>query len=267
MRLTTRIYMPLIGFLAICCCSQLSLAQEPQPDPKIFLIGNSLTWDTLPGLLKGDVQWHVDCGKNLKTIYDHPNNPCVKTSTLWPAAFAAKQYDILCVQPHFGTSLDQDVDVISNWLKLQPQARLVIHTGWNRSADFEAAYHARTEGLEMVHALKYFENLTAKLSEKNPRLSIRSTQAIRVLDEIWHDIEHSRAPFTSFEQLYRDNIHMTTQIGRYLMHNLMRIAVDQPLSSQGFELEEPIKSYLDSKLTAVASEYGQAPGPSTKPER
>jgi hypothetical protein len=41
-------------------------APEPSYSKKIFLIGNSLTWDTLPGLLDGDVQWHVDCGKNLK---------------------------------------------------------------------------------------------------------------------------------------------------------------------------------------------------------
>ncbi|MEZ6077533.1 MAG: hypothetical protein R3C56_18245 [Pirellulaceae bacterium] len=31
-----------------------------RPPVKIYLIDNSLAWDALPGLLDGDVQWHVD---------------------------------------------------------------------------------------------------------------------------------------------------------------------------------------------------------------
>lgn len=226
-------------------------AADGQTPSKIFLIGNSLTWDTLPGLLKGDVQWHVDCGKNLKFIFENPQNPCVKTSTLWPDALANKQYDVLCVQPHFGTSLDDDVHVISKWLDYQPQAKLVIHTGWNRSADFERDYHAATDGKQMIHAPKYFEQLTSSVREKHPQRSIRTTAAIQTLDQIWHDIHNSQAPFKSFEELYRDNIHMTTQAGRYLMHNLMRIALEQPCSSQGFQLEPAVQDYLDSKLKTV----------------
>ncbi len=244
--------------VALTCCAWPLRAQDnptadaPSPQ-KIFLIGNSLTWDTLPGLLTGDVQWHVDCGKNLKFIYENPQSPCVKTSTLWPTAFAAKQYDVLCIQPHFGTSLDDDIQAISKWLELQPKASLVIHTGWNRSADFEKDYHAATDAKQMIHAPKYFEVLVTTLSEKYPNRSIRTTSAIQTLDLIWHDIKNARAPFKSFEELYRDNIHMTTQVGRYLMHNLMRMALDQPRSGQGFQLEQSVKDYLDGKLAAVAA--------------
>ncbi len=238
--------------------NQISLGQvtstttEPSSSPsKIFLIGNSLTWDTLPGLLDGDVQWHVDCGKNLKYIHDNPTAPCVKTSTLWPEALKSKQYDLLSVQPHFGTSLDEDVAVISAWLKLQPSAVLVIHTGWNRAAEFDAAYHAAVDTRQMTHSPAYFQALTSKLVELHPDRTIRSTSAIDVLDEMYQEIQQGQAPFKNFAELYRDEIHMTTQVGRYLMHNLMRIALNQPLSDQGFQIDAPQKEYITQKLKAV----------------
>ena len=42
--------------------------------PSYYLIGNSLTWDTVPSKLDGDVQWHVDCGKSLPFIYENPGS-------------------------------------------------------------------------------------------------------------------------------------------------------------------------------------------------
>jgi hypothetical protein len=95
----------------------------------IFLIGNSLTWDTVPPKLDGDVQWHVDCGKSLPFMYENPQKPCVKSSTLWPEALAEKQYDIVSVQVHYGSTLDEDAAVIGAWLALQPKAVFVLHTG------------------------------------------------------------------------------------------------------------------------------------------
>lgn len=257
---------PLIGGLVVCLLTLVPLSNvrgqvplESTGDSKIFLIGNSLTWDTLPGLLEGDVQWHVDCGKSLKFIHDHPGNPCVKTSVNWSEALTSKKYDFLCVQPHFGTTLAEDVAVISHWLELQPQATLVLHTGWNRAADFESHYHrtaassgaSSSEALRsqvMIHSPRYFAALQAELAAKYPQRDIRTTAAIQVLDDIWHDIEKSNAPFKSFAELYRDEIHMTTQVGRYLMHNLMRSALGQSRSQQGFQIDPVHQHYLDHKL-------------------
>ncbi|MCA9133353.1 MAG: hypothetical protein KDA45_09370 [Planctomycetales bacterium] len=263
MMLTHRPALPLLSIVAFVftlaganLCAAQEAAQEGAPesslDKKIYLIGNSLTWDCLPGLLAGDVQWHVDCGKHLQFIYDQPAEPCVKTSVIWPEALKAKQYDLLCVQPHVGTTLDEDVAVISQWLDLQPTAILILHTGWSRAADFETQYHAGVAEQRMAHTPEYFELLSNRLAEKYPDRQIRSTHAIDVLDEIWHDIENSHAPFQSFTELYRDNIHMKPQVGRYLMHNLMRIALGQPRSEQGFQIDAKQKEYLDQKLTALA---------------
>lgn len=236
----------------------------PTLTPKIFLIGNSLTWDTLPGLLDGDVQWHVDCGKNLKFIHDNPAAPCVKTSTLWPEALSSKQYDLLCVQPHFGTSLDEDVAAISAWLKLQPTAALVIHTGWNRAAEFNATYHHKSTNTgQMIHSPSYFQSLTKRLLELHPHRNIRTTSAIDVLNQVYEEIQQGQAPFKNFTELFRDEIHMNTQVGRYLMHNLMRIALNQPLSDQGFQIDAPQKKYITQKLSAM--QQGSQLKPAAKP--
>ncbi|MBM83350.1 MAG: hypothetical protein CMJ78_22540 [Planctomycetaceae bacterium] len=74
-----------------------------------YLIGNSLTWDTSPSRLSGDVQWHVDCGKSLPYIFKNPEEPCVRISTVWPKALKEKQYDFLSIQPHYGSTIEQDV--------------------------------------------------------------------------------------------------------------------------------------------------------------
>ena len=68
----------LILILVLAKCVAL-MAEEPKTS-SCYLIGNSLTWDTVPPLLSGDVQWHVDCGVNLPFIYAHPDKPCVKES-------------------------------------------------------------------------------------------------------------------------------------------------------------------------------------------
>ena len=50
-----------IIFAAVFSCSGLH-ADELN---SVFLIGNSLTWDTVPSQLGPEVKWHVDCGKSL----------------------------------------------------------------------------------------------------------------------------------------------------------------------------------------------------------
>ncbi len=240
------------------CCGLASLgnptllAQPPGvPQKSAYLIGNSLTWDTLPGLLDGEVLWHVDCGKNLQYISQNPSKPCVKTSVPWPEALKNNQFAAICVQPHWGTSLDEDAKIISEWVKAQPGALLVIHTGWSRHKDFVKHYGADCKDQQMTHSPTYFEMLQTRLQDDFPTLEIRSTHAIDVLHDVCQDIEHGDAPLKSLDELYRDDIHVTTGAGRYLMHNLMRLALKQDLSDQGFQVEEPVQIYLHSKLVAL----------------
>ncbi len=70
---TRRIALMLVA--AACLPSSLDTvqasdnSQTEQKTTRYYLIGNSLTWDTIPGYLDGDVQWHVACGKSLPYIF------------------------------------------------------------------------------------------------------------------------------------------------------------------------------------------------------
>ena len=215
----------------------------------VFLIGNSLTWDTVPSKLDGDVQWHVDCGKSLPYIFENPKEPCVKTSTLWPEALTKKQYDIISFQPHYGSTMQQDVDVISRWLEMQPKAEVVIHTGWARQHQRTDEYASTDTSGVMTHSPAYITALIETLQDRYPDRVFRQTHAIDLIHQVASDVDSGSAPFDDVAELHRDTIHMHRLPGRYLMHNAMRHAVGQPASADGYdELERGQKRYLDSVL-------------------
>jgi hypothetical protein len=224
-----------------------------------YLIGNSLTQDTVPSGLDGDVRWHVDCGKSLPFIYENPGKPCVKNSTIWPEALRENSYDLISVQVHYGSTVEQDVAVLSEFVRMQPKAVFVIHSGWARSKTRAEEYAAKTAGGTMRHSPAYLDAVIAKLRELHPDRVFRQTRAQDLLARIAADIGSKKAPFSQIEDLYRDGIHLNVITGRYLMHNAMRHAFGQPRSVAGFEgIPSPVKNYLDGILDTLG-ESEQAP--------
>jgi 6-phosphogluconolactonase len=235
--------------LLLFSSSVLASAADADQGKSVYLIGNSLTWDTVPANLDGDVQWHVDCGKPLPYIFANPEKPCVKSSTLWPQALKDKQYDVIAVQSHYGATLTEDATVISEWMSMQPKAEFVIHTGWPRSVSQAEEWASQEKAGKMTHSLAYIDALVELLKQQNPGRVVSRTKAMDALQWVVEDIKAGKAPFDELAFLYRDAIHMNTQTGRYMMHNLMRHAVGQKASLAGFEKIEPeIKDYLDGLL-------------------
>ena len=248
-----RIILTLILAVAAFAMTQPTTAEETASETgkakSVYLIGNSLTWDTVPSRLDGDVQWHVDCGKSLPFMFANPEMPCVKTSTLWPQALREKQYDIVSFQTHYGATLKEDVETISKWIQLQPMAVFVIHTGWAHHEKRAAEYASTAISGKMQHSPAYVGALLSELKKAYPDREFRQTRAIDLLDHIATDIKAGRAPLTDVVDLHRDKIHMKLDSGRYLMHNAMRGALGQPRSNRGFEKLDPkLKTYLDSVL-------------------
>ncbi|MCA9017673.1 MAG: hypothetical protein KDA77_20280 [Planctomycetaceae bacterium] len=243
---------PLVCVALFCVLSHVTLLQAEEKAKSYYLIGNSLTWDTVPSLLDGDVQWHVDCGKSLPYIYAHPEMPCVKNSTLWPTALKEKQYDLISVQPHYGSTLAEDIDTISRWVKLQPKATFIIHTGWARSATRADEYANQDVSGKLQHSPAYINALIVELKKRFPERQFKQTYAINLLAQVDADIKLNKAPFDQITDLYRDAIHMKTDSGRYLMHNAMRHAMGQPRSEKGYEKVDPkVKAYLNQVLDTL----------------
>jgi hypothetical protein len=235
----------------------IGIAAEPETPTKFFLIGNSLTWDTVPPNLDGDTQWHVDCGKPLPYIFANPDEPCVKTSTLWPKALAEKQYDVIALQVHYGSTLGEDAATISEIITKQPDAVIVIHTGWARHAERAEEWEIKSGAVDapMQHHIAYFDALLATLREAHPDRSFSRTRAMDMLQQVVEDVKTGKEPIASVDELYRDKVHMNVATGRYLMHNAMRHALGQPRSANGFaKLEPEMKKYLDSVLDRVLGE-------------
>ena len=247
-------------FARLVLCGVVFLAttggalRAEQPAPRYYLIGNSLTWDTVPERLDGSVQWHVDCGVSLPHIFAKPENPCVKSSTLWPKALKENRYDVVAVQSHYGATLAQDVETISNWMKLQPKAVFVVHSGWAFHAQRANEFASLATPDQMAHSPTYLRALVAELRRLHPGREIRQTLAQNLLAQIADDIDAGRAPIKSVAELYRDPIHMTHDHGKYLMHNAMRRALGQPPSATGFEKLKPeMKQYLDGVLALLTT--------------
>lgn len=242
----------LCGALLVGMSSGPVLAQ--QSAPRCYLIGNSLTWDTVPERLDGNAQWHVDCGVSLPQIFAKPESPCVKSSTLWPKALKDTQYDVVSVQPHYGSTLAQDVETVSSWMKMQPKAVFVIHSGWAFHTQRANEFASLATPDQMTHSPIYIRALIAELRRLHPGREIRQTLAQNLLAQVADDIDAGRAPFKSVMELYRDDIHMTHDHGKYLMHNAMRRALGQPPSAAGFEKLNPeVKQYLDGVLALLTT--------------
>tara|TARA_R110002096_G_scaffold396387_1_gene592248 strand:- start:100 stop:846 length:747 start_codon:yes stop_codon:yes gene_type:complete len=241
-----------IVFLVVISFLASVFAAEEKQELSYYLIGNSLTWDTVPSKLDGDTQWHVDCGKSLPFIFENPAAPCVATSTLWPAALKEKQYDYLALQVHYGSQLAEDAAVIGSLIEMQPGAIVVIHTGWARSSSREEEYNRVDADGEMQHSAAYFDALLKLLKKVYPTREFRLSRAQDLLNRIAEDVKSGTAPLESVEALHRDKIHMDIVTGRYLMHNAMRHALDQPRSKVGFDkISGEVKIYLDSVLDEV----------------
>ncbi|WP_417851588.1 hypothetical protein [Thalassoglobus sp.] len=246
-------------FTAFCFHALLSSeisAAENNPDgasknssTKIYLIGNSLTWDTVPSKLEGDVQWHVDCGKSLKYIFENPQEPCVKTSTLWPTALKKTKFDLISFQPHYGTTVQEDLETISKWIELQPQATIIIHTGWAKSASLLEEHQDDSPDGKLTHSPAYFNELLAQLRKAFPDTEFRTTHCMRMLIELESLIEAGDAPYDAVTDIYRDAIHMKNETGRYLMHNAMRETFGQERTTQGFpKISDEQRATLDQLL-------------------
>jgi hypothetical protein len=94
--------------------------------------------------------------------------------------------------------------------------------------------------------------LITELKKRYPERQFKQTYAINLLEQVDVDIKNKQAPLDQISDLYRDAIHMKTDSGRYLMHNAMRHAMEQPRSEKGYEKVDPkMKAYLNQVLDTL----------------
>ena len=155
----------------------------------IFLIGNSLTQDTIPHDYA--TAWHIAPSQGLLSIYNNPSANFLAGSTQWDTAFAATQYDLISVQPY--PSLDEpdamtaSVTVISDWVTLQPNAKFIIHTGWAGYQSHDAFYQSTRITGTLAWNRSFYEELISRLRTANPGTEFGINPCINVNESINQD--------------------------------------------------------------------------------
>ncbi len=226
----------------------------------LYLVGNSLTADALIHGFDGPTQigtteWYIDCGRNLQYIRDNESAAtCVGSSRLWSDALANASYDFISFQPYTGTTLSQDVANIHSWMGQQPDASVIIHTGWAPLSRFSATQNGGFDGTNMTPSPEYFAALISSLQALNPGRSILSSRVNDAMESIRLDIANGDGPYSNFAQLYRDDLHLSLA-GQYLAHHSIREIIGQAPAPDDRQLFRALtteeKSYLLSKVAAV----------------
>lgn len=225
-----------------------------------YAIGNSLTQDLRPQETV-DADWHLFCGQNLQYIFDNPYDHCVGNSTAWPQALVNNSYAYISVQPYWGTNLQQDHDIISAWMEMQPAAVFVVHSGWAGFENFADVYQADNGDDLMRPSAAYISDLVAALKETYPSRPILKTRCHDLLFRIWRDAEEGSAPI-KFQDMFADSVHMShtgpAGAGRDFMHNALRYRWRQPLFANMInqEIDQVVYDYV--KLTI--SDFLVVPG-------
>ena len=227
----------------------------------LFSIGNSLTFDALRNF-DGSYDHTINCNQNLDRIFNNPDQTCLPQLTgarPWDEAFENENYDFVTVQPFAGTSLSQDVAAISEWMRLQPDATFIIHTGWTTPGSRESQYSAPLDPELLSYGPAYFDALIEELESAFPDRRIASTNVIGTLDDIASDIAAGIGPISSIGSLYRDSIHFNTT-GQYIATQSFNLLTGTPLDESRFtSIDSETRAYLDTKVTANIA----VPEPST----
>lgn len=226
------------------------IAPQQEEASGVFLIGNSLTYGTLPGELDGEVDYHIQPNENLHQILTDPWIGA-DDATLWTEALTGNQYSVIVVQIYKGTTLGQDFEAIKTFADLQPDADIVVFTGWPKHSVWEAVYPAGPVN-EIGQSKTYIGALLGALQEEYPGRDVKSSGHLRVLNSIREDEGLTDSALGEFENLFRDETHLSYEAGRYLSHNLMRAALGQRSNQDLILLDSDVQAYLD---LFIASEF------------
>jgi hypothetical protein len=230
----------------------------------VYALGSSFTWDAIPDGLDQAPEWHIECGKSLVYIFEHPWEPCGPTSSLWPPAFWNQSFDAISFQPvnHAGSRLWDDLLSIHTWLGVQTTAAIVIHQSWPPPGNWEGVFHGELDPDVTNRSLAYGYTLLRWLQVIFPERSVALTRSNEMLDRIYHDCLAGRCPLPNgFDDLFRDGSgHMSRGPGSYLQHNALRAAFGQPTGVEPprltIELSPEVRAYLDDVVVQYAPEPG-----------
>ena len=203
-----------------------------------YHIGNSLTWDMQPlGLVELASQmnyehqtgYHIQCGQPLKYIWNNPTSTCVppiEDFGYFGAALSSHSWDIVAIQPFQGDStLQDDETIILDMIELSQEnpenrnTRFYIYAAWPTRGDYQTKWTIDVpddNSTSTVLASEYFEHLIERV-RVGTTAQVFMIPVGEVLYELDKKLQAGEVPgYTSIEQMYRDDYHLTLDIGRFI---------------------------------------------------
>lgn len=233
------------NFLLILIFSpvSVSLAQvNNNQDTTYFLysIGNSHTWDFRPSAdfleiakamhIKISNGWHINCGQNLETIWQHPGQTCVELTGYgnYVNAIENYQWDGITIQTFIGGTGRAEKAATDAFLRyildsLQRDCKVFLYCTWPKNTTEQLADFNYTEAWQSdfreddtlsVLSAKYFKYLQSSPGKYDTDVQVIPVG--RVLYQFDQVAKSGGFPgFTGAGELYRDAWHLNN-VGRYI---------------------------------------------------
>lgn len=226
-----------LSILASIVCA---LALQVSAQTKVgYHIGNSLTWDSQPQMVKRliaeqnetlSVGYHINCNRSLDQIVGDPDQTCINTVPefgTFQNALTQIDLDYITVQPYWTTTstlvTDQTVmeyfDSLLSTQTVNDDTVLFIYQAWgpkwfmNNGDWFEPVDQEET--VQTTAANEYFEILYENVDNAldRPVYLIPVAQVIiKLRDQAWN----GEIPgLLSISPFYRDDIHMSEDLGQF----------------------------------------------------
>lgn len=261
-----------------------SLAQSNANSAKdlfLYSIGNSHTWDFRPSTdfleigkaLNIEIKngWHINCGQNLKTIWNNPGQTCVALSGYgaYQEAIQNHKWDALSIQTFMGGTGKGEKDAVFSFLayignSINKDCNVYIYCTWPKNTaeqlgDFDYTEEWLSDFYEndtlKILSGKYFTYLENSI-EKNAD-NVKFIPLGKVLYRFDQKAKSGGIPgFTGSGELYRDAWHMNN-VGRYIagLTVFSQIFGIDPVGIPGFESYDISDKWpSDRELTPLQKE-------------
>ncbi len=217
----------------------LGLAAAAQGAPRVYRIGNSLTWDSQPKAIEALATqrglehveaYHINCGKSLQRIWTHPEEVCVPVVEpfgTFGKALPDHDWDAVTFQPHpgAGSTLATDaariVDFIDKTRSGNRNGKTVfyIYAPWPGQGLglFHEVWTRDTPDADdtpTIQTRAYFDHLIRRVRAKTDA-DVRMIPAGHVLCELDRRMRAGQVGgYNSAADLYRDVVHLN-HVGRF----------------------------------------------------
>lgn len=204
----------------------------------VYHVGNSLTWDSQPLDIQDfaesvgethNVGYHIRCSWSLTRMLTDPTNTCVTPTSYgtFGPALSQNTWDAVTLQPYTnsGTTLKSEADSILSMINTaqsnsaNANTKFYIYTGWSTQSTLLNSWTTQTadeDDSPFYRRRATYEHLYNRVNAATDA-EVYMIPIGEIIYQLATMIEAGGIDgLTDISQLYRDDIHMSYGLGRYV---------------------------------------------------